>query len=178
MKKITFLSLFMVLGLITANAQENLRFGLTAGFVNAGVRLETPLIDGSSDSSGFYFGAVADFKLSDQFSLEPKLTYTQFREQGEKSDFLQLPIMVKFYPINDLGFNVQAGPQITYTLEEVADDFTKLNIGLGAGLGYDFLEDFFVDARYHFQLNNYYTGSADITSKINFFTVGVGYKLD
>ena len=65
---------------------------------------------------------------------------------------MQIPIMAKMYVTEQ--FNIQAGPQITYTLEEVIDDFTKFNIGLGAGLGYDITEDVFIESRYVFQLNN------------------------
>ncbi|WP_459209898.1 porin family protein [Aquimarina rhabdastrellae] len=178
MKKITFFALFMVLGLVSMNAQEDIRFGVTAGYANATAKLKAGNIDESEGSSGFFLGALAEFKLNEKFSIEPKLTFTQISEDGNKTDFLQLPVMAKFYPVSDSGFNLQAGPQITYTLEDISDDFTKFNIALGAGVGYEFLDNFFVDARYHLQLNNYYTGSGsdDIKSRVNFLNIGIGYK--
>ncbi len=122
------------------------------------------------DGSGFYLGLIADITVSDVFHVQSELTYANIDDVG----FLQLPIMAKYFVSEK--FNIQAGPQITYTLEDVIDDFTKLNIGLAIGAGYDFNEEFFVQTRFAFQLNDYFTGNGDFSSKINFLNVGIGYR--
>ena len=72
------------------------------------------------------------------------------------------------------------GTHIFHTKKEdvwsYINDFTKFNIGIGAGLGYEFTENLYAQFRTTYQLNNYYTGNADIKSRINFFNVGLGYK--
>ena len=81
-------------------------------------------------------------------------------------------------------FNIQFGPQIGLAggddidaIEDLlGDDFTKLNLQLAVGAGYDISEELFVQARYGFQLNNHFTGSESFDLKINTITVGVGYR--
>lgn len=170
MKKV-FLFIAVVLGaVVTSQAQEDARFGVTAGYLSANAKIESQGISLTDSQGGFYIGLVADLNVAEKFNIQPELLYANV----DDISFLQLPIMGKYYVAEK--FNLQGGIQITYTLEEVADDFTKFNFGLGGGLGYDINEDFFLQARYVFQLNNYFTGSEDITSKIGFLNFGVGYK--
>lgn len=170
MKKIVLFSVFLFLG-ITTVAQE-LNFGVSAGYISGKGKLSgSNTVSLESDAqSGFYAGLLIELRILNKIKVQPELLYMNF----EDSDFLQVPIMVKVYPIPKLY--LQAGPQFTYTLEEVFDDFTKLNLGIGAGAGFDIAFGLFVNARYTFQVNNYYTGPADIKSQINFLTAGVGYK--
>ncbi|MDY8136398.1 porin family protein [Aquimarina sp. 2201CG5-10] len=172
MKKTLLIIALAVTGIVSTQAQEKVRFGATAGYLSGNAKVDTDLGDFSTTEGGFYLGFVADFNVSEQFNVQTELSYANI----DDTSFMQLPIMAKYYVSENSGFNIQAGPQITYTLEDVADDFTKFNIGLGAGVGYDITENIFVESRYVFQLNNYYTGSADITSRINFLNFGVGYK--
>jgi opacity protein-like surface antigen len=85
-----------------------------------------------------------------------------------------MPLMVKYNVANK--FNLLFGPQFAYTLEEVSPEFTKLGVSLGFGASYDFNKNFFAEVKYQFQINNYYTGSQDLSSKINFSTIGIGYR--
>ncbi len=157
----------------TINAQDgNSRFGVTAGYLNANSKIESEGLSGSAGESGFFFGLIGEFEVSDKVSIQPELLYANVDDLS----FLQIPVMAKVYVSEE--FSLQAGPQITYTLEEVADDFTKVNLGLGIGFAYDFTNQFFVESRYTFQLNNYYTGSADIESRIGWLNIGVGYKFN
>ncbi|MGO4911818.1 outer membrane beta-barrel protein [Leeuwenhoekiella sp. W20_SRS_FM14] len=56
------------------------------------------------------------------------------------------------------------------------DDINKLNIGAGAGLGYDFTENLFLEARYIFQLNDYFKIDNAPKIKTNYLNLGLGYR--
>jgi opacity protein-like surface antigen len=164
--------LFTVLFFTLVIAHSQSRFGLTAGYANANAKLTSFGETATESESGFYAGLLIDNKVSEAVNLQVELTYLNVRDLN----FLQLPIMVKVY-IDKSPFSIQGGLQVTYTLEEVFDDFNKFNIGLGGGLAYDLSEDFFVEGRYIFQLNDYYAGPNDVLeSKINFLNIGVGFK--
>ena len=176
MKK-TFFILLLIIGFGFSNAQD-VKFGLTAGYLNGGlvgkVEFEGLEVKETSSESGFYLGAVVDITFSDALGLQPELLYLNVSE----GDFLQIPLNLKYYPANQ--FYVMGGPQFTITLNEVLEGERSVNIGLGTGLGFDITENFFVQGRYSFQLNNYLKdasiefGSASI--RLNTLTVGVGYK--
>jgi len=169
MKSFFYLS-FILFSFFTVKSQTS--FGLTAGYVNANAKTSDFNGDNSESESGFYAGIVLDNKISETVSIVAELSYMN----ADNINFLQLPIFAKIYIANS-SFNVQGGFQITYTLEEVLDDFTKFNFGLGGGFGYDITEHFFVETRYIFQLNDYFKGPDTVLeSKINFFNIGVGYK--
>ncbi|MBV7270356.1 outer membrane beta-barrel protein [Winogradskyella luteola] len=169
MKKL-FLAAFAVFAFASINAQQ---FGALAGFSN--VSADVSGADSDSES-GFHIGAFAEFELSDTFDLQPEVTYTS------AGDFAALNVnaIVKYSFSED--FNIQLGPQIGFVMGDVADfldeldDTTKLNLQLAAGVGYDIDENFSVQARYGFQLNDHFTGDGDGEIKFNTLTVGVGYK--
>ena len=63
--------------------------------------------------------------------------------------------------------NYKLGEAQTITLRNSSSSFERyININ----------ENIFVQARYVFQLNNHYTGDADIDIDVNSFTLGVGYR--
>jgi len=165
---------FAVFGLSNVNAQET-KFGATGGLT-----MLMPDVTGADADSetGFHIGAFVDLGISEKFSVQPELTYAM---AGDISMF-SLNAMAKYYVSEE--FNIQAGPVIGFAggddidaLEDaIGDDFTKTNFQLAFGLGYEFTENLFAQARYGFQLNNHYTGDADADLKINTLTVGIGYK--
>ncbi|MAY21425.1 MAG: OmpW family protein [Flavobacteriaceae bacterium] len=168
MKKLFFL-LVVVLFTMQISAQET-RFGATAGYLNGASKITVFGEETSGTDSGFYGGLVAEIGLSESFAIQTEVLYMNI----DDSSLLQVPFFGKIYVSEKFFF--QAGPTITYTLEEIAEDFTKFNLGVGGGLGYDITEDFFIETRTSFQLNNYYNGRADIKSRINFISLGIGYK--
>ena len=90
---------------------------------------------------------------------------------------LSLPVVGKLY-VGGSDFNIQGGPQISYVLEDSIDGVTNFIFSGVAGLGYDIGDNFFIQARYAFQINNSITGAAssDVTLRNNFLSAGVGYK--
>ena len=169
MKKLFLVTISLFALTYSSNAQE-VRFGATAGYLNARGVLKYGEATLSNSESGFYAGAVADFNVSESFSIQPELLYARV----DGSDGLMLPILGKIAVAEKLNF--QVGPQIVFSLEETVGDFSKVELDIAGGIGYDIDEDFFLEARYTFQINNSYTGSEDIKVRGNYLTIGVGYK--
>lgn len=167
MKKSIIVALF--LGSTLGIQAQSMDFGLTAGYLNASIRVKADGISLSDSESGFYVGAVADFGITENFHIQPELAYASVNE-GEA---IFLPVVGKFYVTDKL--NLQAGPQFVFSLEDLPEDFSAVEIDLAAGLGFDITEHFFVEGRYSFQLNNSYTGSEDVTIKGNYLNLGIGY---
>jgi opacity protein-like surface antigen len=174
MKKLLLMAAIAVFGLTNVNAQDT-TFGALAGFSS----LSLDITDFGSDSeTGFHIGAFAEIGISDSFSVQPELTYTSVKDLS----VISLNAMAKYHVSEE--FNIQAGPQIGFIGGDIADaledltgdDFTKLNLQLAIGVGYDFSDVLFAQARYGFQLNNHFTGEGDGEIKINALTVGIGYK--
>ncbi len=169
MKKLLLVAI-AVLGFTYASQAQEVRFGATAGYLNARGSVKAEGISVSGSDSGFYLGAVADIEVSENFNVQPELLYANVNDASG----IFLPILGKF-AISE-KFNLQAGPQLVFSLEDTPDDFSSVEFDLAGGIGYDIDEDFFLEARYTFQINNSYTGSEDIKVRGNYLTLGVGYK--
>ena len=125
MKKIILsVALLMAAG-FSASAQEDVKFGVKAGvnFANFGGDVEN-----ADSRTGFHAGVVAEFKLSENFSVQPELLYSQMGAKTEDSqtilgvnyrseatskfDYISLPILAKYYVIE--GLSIEAGPQVGF----------------------------------------------------------------
>ncbi|PHR92055.1 MAG: hypothetical protein COA80_14620 [Leeuwenhoekiella sp.] len=189
MMKHFFLFLVLTFSILSVSAQE-FKWDVNAGYLHAISRLKVdyadlnlytpddPFLTGSfidtETANGFYIGVGGQYKFEGDLALSGQFNYARYSE----SNFLQIPLALHYY-IADSGFNILAGPQFTYNLEDLGpfnDDVNKLNIGAAAGLGYDFTESLFLEARYTFQLNKYF--KSDNTPKIrtNYLNIGLGYR--
>ena len=169
MKKIFFIAMISCLGIFTANAQST-KFSLTGGFVSGTAEVKGGGLTVSNSESGFYFGAGATFSVAEQSNIYAELAYMNIDE----TNFVQLPVLFQYMVGSNFGILV--GPQFTLTAEESVPDFSNFAVGLSGGLSYDFSEDFYGTARYTYQLTNTYTGDLDITARINYLNIGVGYR--
>ena len=169
MKKVVLITLFTVAFTFNSNAQDS-RFGATAGFLNAGAKVTFGDDSVTASEAGFYLGLIGDFEVNEKFHVQPELLYASV----DGSSAIFIPILAKFYVAD--AFNIQAGPEVSFSLEETGEDSSSLGVNIAGGLGYDITEDFFVEARYSQQINNAYTGDLDITARGNGLFIGVGYK--
>lgn len=190
---------------ISANAQQQVKFGPKAGvnFSN---------LTGNDDSemlTGFHVGAVAEIKFNDKFSVQPELTYslqgsgisgsstilgvTTSYEGKQKLDYINIPVMAKYYVAE--GFSIEAGPQVGFLMKAEAesdtsvgnvtknsktdnkDSFKGTDFGVNFGLAYDFSNGFFINGRYNLGLTDIRenTDNGDAV-KNNVIQVGVGFK--
>jgi hypothetical protein len=174
MKNLYFLVVVTIMTAASMTAQET-RFGVNAGYTNvsANVNSSTTGIDDGDSESGFYVGLVVERRIVDILGLQAELNYVNIND----SSTLSLPVVGKFY-VGGSDFNLQAGPQISYVLEDSIDGITNFIFSSVLGLGYDIGDNFFVQGRYAFQINNSITGpaSSDVSLRNNFISAGVGYK--
>lgn len=160
-----------------ASAQESpTRYGLTAGYLNLNVTASYEGISASEKASGFYLGALAEFPLAGDLRLQPSINYGN----AEDGHILLIPVMVKYF-VAGSQFYVQGGPQGSFLLEETGDEINAFGVDLGIGAGFDITRNFFLEARYAFELTNRINNAnlgvpEEVKSRINSFVAGVGYK--
>lgn len=143
-------------------AQEGL--AVKAGLNNVSINVDAGGFFGASFSeTGFYFGGSYTLPTNGELYIEPSVLISIV----DNLTSLYIPVMGKYYVADQ--FNIQAGPQINYLLEDV--DSGAFGLDLGFGAGYDISDEFFVEARYAFEILR----DADGVN-INTFTIGAGYR--
>lgn len=166
MKKLMLLAAAAAFGLSSVNAQE-VKFGAKAGLNLSTIGGDFGVSDFDEDTNtkskvGFHVGGLAEIVLSDKFSIQPELLFSQ---QGAKIEYsfsgfpednydvettlsyINLPIMAKFYPIENLS--IEAGPQFGFLISdkdvdsddgtisgEGAPEYKSFDYGLNIGAGY------------------------------------------
>jgi len=176
-KKSLLLLAFAMLS-ITANSQE-FSFGVNAGYlnINAAVENEVDRINISESASGFYIGALGELMLNENFGLEAAVNYGNV----ENTNFLMVPVLAKLYVAQSNVF-FQAGPQVTFLLEDTFGFLNTVGLDLSGGVGYDINENFFVSGRYSYEITNripskHRDGIYDgINGQYHSLNVGLGYK--
>lgn len=135
----------------------------------------------------FHAGLFAEVSFSDMFSIQPELLYSsqgyKFVDDKGINDYLNVPIMGKFYPIE--GFHIEMGPQFGFLLsakekgksrtQDVKEGYKTFDFGLNFGTGYKLTDyNLLFGVRYNLGLTNVLK---DNSSKIKngVFQISVGY---
>ncbi|MFN3639736.1 MAG: porin family protein [Flavobacterium sp.] len=154
MKKILICLSFFVFASFSSNAQM-LKFGVKGGvnFSNFGGSDAKSL--NSDMLTGFHIGALVEFNLLENLSLQPEIMYST---KGAKTEnfgdinynYVTVPVLAKFYIITD-KLSLEAGPQFSFLINEsVPEQFESKSFDFAAvgGLGFQFTENVFAQARY------------------------------
>ena len=180
--------LTMILGLIVPFGimAQDLSFG-----IKAGGNLATLTNNDDFDTRfGVHFGAVANWELSEVFSIQPELLYSaqgykqdfNGQEVRGKIDYFNIPLMASYDVIDDLS--IQVGPQIGLNLRSEVDvegqgtsTFNVNDVDLSAvfGLQLDIDDSFFVQARYGLGLREVQLNS-DFKNSV--FSVSLGFMFE
>jgi opacity protein-like surface antigen len=210
MKKLLLTAAIAVFTLSSVNAQD-ITFGAKAGINIANLDVTDANID---SRTSLHLGVTAEFEISDTFSIQPELLYSaqgatesetyedsfvrQVSESEWKLNYIQIPIMAKFYVSE--GLSLEAGPQIGFLASaEVDSDSTETSLfdgssvstsstvdakeivksvdfGLNFGLGYKLDSGLNFALRYNLGLSNIYDVSeTDVKIKNRVFQLSVGY---
>jgi len=162
MKKLILIAIAVIFSLTSVQAQD-VNFGAKAGINFTSLNGDDDDLDGKTS---FHIGAVAEIPVSDVFSVQPELV---FSNQGAKDgdikfnvSYLNLPIMAKYY-VGE-GISIEGGPQIGFLMDaKVKDDDTSVDVkdetkgidfGLGIGAGYKADSGLNFAIRYNFGLSN------------------------
>lgn len=208
MRKIALLIALTIFGLTQANAQN---FGFKGGYNYSSFNGDVAKDNTLKGLSGFYVGALLELPLGDVISLQPEVIYSRqgaVWEQkdilGEfkkdlKLDYLNIPVMAKvnlgpLFLQGGVQFGFLVGkPEVSYTrgtksISEKLDKdaYASFDFGVGAGLGVNLGQHFFVEARYTHSLtnaldpNNNSLKNAHISDDNNFknavLSLGLGVK--
>ena len=201
MKKVFLCAAVAIMSIATAQSQE-VRLGIKGGYNMA--TLTGDGVDDASSRSSFHIGGLVEVPVSERFSIQPEVLYSS---QGAeytgtltgvddskitaKLDYIQVPIMAKFYAAE--GFAIEAGPQIgflakstaefestvgdvTVTGEEDMEDIKSTDIGIGVGASYRLPAGLFFGARYNFGLTDINEADNGIKMHNGVFQLSVGYS--
>ena len=159
-------------------------YGVTAGYNNFILSASVDQIAGSGadGASGYYIGVYGDFDLADKFSIRPELQFSQVFKNGDNGEMLILPVIFNYEIVDKLKFGT--GPVFDYYLGEDDEDISNFGLGLGFKGSYDVSDDISITTMYSLGITNrspdlqVSTGfqTLDVTSKFDFFQVGLSYK--
>lgn len=175
MKKITLVIIIALVSYTTMYSQQT-RIGVTAGLLNAGGRVQFDNDQNvNNNRQGIYGGIVLDIGITDRINIETEFDYLS----AGNTDFLQFPVLVKFY-MGNTDFYFQTGGQYTYTIDETSDDLGRSNIAFAFGAGFDINDHFNLNLRFAPQLNDFQEEEVNniVSTKINYLNIGVAYKLN
>lgn len=191
MKKIK-LTLALFLGLVVfANAQDNTTSKSNGG-IKGGYNLAAVNFDGNGETDqrhGFHVGFYGESFISDSFSIQPELMYSQQGYQikngnttfTQKLDYINLPIMFKAYPSKN--FFIELGPQIGLAIshKEVYEGFitttqeydpNKFDYGVNFGAGFKTGAGISLGVRYHLGLGDLYDSNDKAFNRVVQFSLG------
>lgn len=197
MKKL-LLSLSVVIGTISfAQSTDGPRFG-----VKAGGNLSSFTGGDSKSKIGFYAGAFVNVPLSEAFSIQPEIVYSQ---QGAKAKddyematytiknmkqtlgYINVPVMLQYNATPE--FYLEAGPEFGLLISAQAkgdingstykadnkESMNNFNFGAGIGLGYKFTPNLGMNARYIAGITKILKNDFGDSSKNTNFQLGVNY---
>jgi hypothetical protein len=170
MKKVFLMMVIAVLGVVSAKAQVT--FGVTAGLNTSSY---TGDVNGAKYKAGFQIGVLADYAITENFSIIPELQFSQkgFKYKAELGDifslsatqtlnYLVLPINAayKFDVAPDSKVLVFAGPYLGYGIGSKGVEFGSgalekkpFDIGANIGAGFQYTQ-FFAKLQYNLGLGN------------------------
>lgn len=185
--------------LFTANAQKK-----DDAFIGPKLGMNIAMCtnsDGADARVGLMAGIQGQYFFTNSFALHGEVLYSQQgakeKEDGVsatlKLDYLNIPVLAKFYPQNAGGFNVYAGPQFGFAVNKkakakigsssmevsVADEVNTFDFGIAMGLGYDFAFGLTTDFRWTPSISYIFNGDSfdnEENSRNSVISLSVGWK--
>ncbi|WP_426094646.1 porin family protein [Flavobacterium sp. DSR2-3-3] len=174
--KIKYMAIALFFGVIaTMNAQDSTVHKSNGG-IKGGYNLAAVSFDGDGETEqrhGFHIGVYGESFISESFSIQPELMYSQ---QGyeitnssgtftQKLDYINLPLMLKAYPSKN--FFLEAGPQIGLAISHKEEyeglfsgsqqyDPNNFDWGMNFGGGFKMDSGISLGVRYHLGLGDLY----------------------
>jgi hypothetical protein len=173
-------------------AQSELTFGVKGGANFTGFHTGSSTF---SSEFGINLGGIAEYSLSDRFSIQAELLFNQkagtftIRDNSNfvlgsvvsKLGYIDIPIIAKIY-IGD-KFSFQVGPQFGFNISEktefngseIESELKTLDTAIVGGFGYQFKQGLFIQARYGYGLSEVFE---DDKYKNSVISLSLGYKFN
>jgi hypothetical protein len=194
MKKL-ILSLGLLTGIsVAAQAQTGARFGIKAGASLTNFTGKN--VDGSANKFGFNGGVVANFGISDMFSVQPEVLYSMKGAKADGSDdrinlnYIDVPILAKI-ATGETGLFFELGPQVGFLAsakakdnnvsQDVKDSFKSVDFGYAAGVGFQVSSSAMIGLRYNGGFTNapkafdFFGTNVEAKAKNSAFQLYLGY---
>ncbi|MDR2882724.1 MAG: PorT family protein [Alistipes sp.] len=136
MKKITLIAAALLLA-TGAMAQNQPQFGIKGGLNMASEMAD----DGQTESRvGIHLGFFMEAKIARMIDFQPEILYSMQGGGGDELDYINVPLMFKFYTGQARRFSIDAGPQLGYMIRAnyLYDYVNKFDAALGVGVSYKF----------------------------------------
>ncbi len=168
MKKVIALSISFLLIVLQLSAQDkSFHFGVKGGVNIAGLKSESGA--DTDNLTGYHAGVFANFRLPDNFAIQPEVMYSRqgakYKAGGEHQlEYINVPVLA-MYQFNN-GIRIQTGPQVSWKtkatykmpvdgegehrgLDELQNDLTDTDFAWTVGAGYVSKFGIGIDARYN-----------------------------
>jgi hypothetical protein len=173
---------------ITTLTHAQVRFGFKGGANLANV---TGDAEGLKMKIGFNAGAVAKISVSESFSIQPELVYSNQGATMEEGDvkihlnYINIPVMFQY---NVSGFILETGPQVGILSSakakadgesvDMKDFFKGIDFAWGVGVGYQMPgSGLGISARYNIGLAKINESEGDEKAKNSVIQLGFHYLL-
>ena len=174
--KIKYIAIALFFGIIAQMNAQDSTVHKSNGGIKGGYNLAAVSFDGDGETEqrhGFHIGVYGESFISESFSIQPELMYSQ---QGyeitnssgtftQKLDYINLPLMLKAYPSKN--FFLEAGPQIGLAISHKEEydglfsgsqqyDPNNFDWGMNFGGGFKTDSGISLGVRYHLGLGDLY----------------------
>jgi hypothetical protein len=175
-------------------AQET-AFGLKAGVNLSSLMIDDP--EASYDSrTGFHAGLFLRGRFN-KIGVQPELLFftqkteirnTLFGTAQESFTYLSIPVILKFYPV--AGLNFQVGPQFGFLIDgerkydtfvgsgskDITEHYKSSDVSISLGAGYDFSFGLGLDFRYNLGVKDINNAADGEPVKSRIFLVSLGWN--
>lgn len=198
MKKIVLMTVtFFGMYVVSAQSEKaGFDFGVRGG-VNFSNITTSDDLDAPNSRTSFYAGLVAELPLQERFSLQGEVFYSSQGYERTipllgndkidfklKADYIQVPILAKFYVVK--GLSIAVGPQFGFKVNEKIDYGTSGNGAVNpvdlntfdfqgtGGLEYKLDNGLFIQGRYSYGFSDLISNSHH-SHHTSVFSAGLGY---
>ena len=156
---------------------QNSVYGVRAGFNISDLDFEDQYDNiPHTHRNGFAIGFFGEYKLSNTLDIAPEIQFSAegSKEESLKINYIQLPVLFKINFSNDFAFAI--GPQASLKAHEFQDGVKNFTFSGVAGIDYMISDEFFLDFRYKYGLQNLFDDEVGIEAKGNTMQIGFGLK--
>lgn len=175
MKRIILLTAIAFFSFLNIQSQnffiQKSAFGVEGGFVLGEFSAESSDDDMIRSSTGIYAGLNSQFYIKDNIFIRPSVIFSY----NQETIWLHLPIFLKYYVTDNIS--LVGGPQGSIIVG-MKTPYNTSGIDFAAGAAFDITDNFYIEARYNFELTNARLSDTEPerSSRYNSIFAGIGYK--